>query len=111
MDLDDGSDLQKLLDNTLRLQQNLAEARQEFSALTVQGTAGGGAVRATVNSKGVLTSLEITPAVAAPDNAQGLADLVVSAVRDAQHALATRYEELFVPVLESLDSQLGNFTG
>lgn len=110
MDLDGGLGLQKLLDSTRRLQQDLARAQEEFGALTVQGTAGGGAVKATVDSKGVLTNLEITSAVAAPDNAQGLADLVLSAVRDAQRALAIRHEEQFVPLLESLDSQLGDFT-
>ena len=111
MNLDGGPGLQRLLDNTRQLQQDLARAQEEFSALTVQGTAGGGAVKATVDSNGVLTDLRITPAVATPDNAQGLADLVLAAVREAQRELAVRHEEHFVPLLKSLDSQLGNFPG
>ncbi|MFG2548002.1 YbaB/EbfC family nucleoid-associated protein [Streptomyces sp. NPDC048594] len=111
MNLDGGPGLQRLLDNTRRLQQDLARAQEEFSAVTVQGTAGGGAVKATVDSNGVLTDLRITPAVAAPDNSQGLADLVLTAVQEAQRALAVRHEERFVPLLKSLDSQLGNFPG
>ncbi|MEU6341905.1 YbaB/EbfC family nucleoid-associated protein [Streptomyces sp. NPDC046977] len=110
MDLDDGHAIQKLLDNTRRIQQHLTRAQEEFRALTVQGTAGGGAVKATVDSKGMLRDLAISSVVADPGNAQGLADMIVSAVRDAQHALAARQEEQFVPMLESLRTGLGDLS-
>ncbi|WP_438306687.1 YbaB/EbfC family nucleoid-associated protein (plasmid) [Streptomyces sp. HUAS TT11] len=110
MDLDDGLGIRKLLDSTRRIQQDLTRAQEEFRALTVQGTAGGGAVKATLDGKGVLQDLVISPVVADPGNAQGLADMIVSAVRDAQQDLAARHEEQFVPMLESLRTELGDFS-
>lgn len=110
MDLDDGLGIQKLLDSTRRLQQDLARAQEELRALTVEGTSGGGAVKATVDGKGVLQGLVISPVVADPGNAQGLADLILSAVREAQQSLATRQEEQFVPMLDSLRTELDDFT-
>ncbi|MGY5029903.1 YbaB/EbfC family nucleoid-associated protein [Streptomyces sp. 900116325] len=110
MDLDDGLGIQKLLESTRRIQQDLSRAQEELRALTVQGAAGGGAVQATVNGKGVLQDLVISHVVADAGNAQGLADMIVSAVRNAQQALAARQEEQFVPVLDELRTELGDFS-
>ncbi|MFI8006967.1 YbaB/EbfC family nucleoid-associated protein [Streptomyces sp. NPDC086010] len=112
MDLDDdGFSLGQLLDSTRKLQEDLARAQEELRLLRVDGTAGGGAVRATLDGKGALANLVISPAVADPGNARGLADLVVSAVRDAQQTLADRHEERLVPALESLRTGLRDISG
>ena len=47
------------------------------------GTAGGGAVRATVSGDLKLTSLTIDPAAVDPDDVELLQDMVVAAVNDA----------------------------
>ncbi|WP_063796020.1 YbaB/EbfC family nucleoid-associated protein [Streptacidiphilus griseoplanus] len=111
MDTNDGLGIQRLLHSAARLQQDLVRAQEELGAATVQGTAGGGAVRATVNGRGELQDVVISPAVADPGNTPGLADLIVSAVRDAQRAVVARSEERFVPVLEALNTELRDFSG
>ncbi|MFF4243525.1 YbaB/EbfC family nucleoid-associated protein [Streptomyces sp. NPDC001822] len=108
---DDGLGLRKLLDSTLQLQEDLARAQEELRSLRVEGTAGGGAVKATLDGKGALAGLVISPAVADPGNARGLADLVVSAVRDAQQSLADRHEEQLLPALDSLRTELRDISG
>ncbi|WP_225847507.1 YbaB/EbfC family nucleoid-associated protein [Streptomyces sp. HPF1205] len=106
MDLDDAA-VRRLLDSTRQFQRDFTRAQAELGALTVQGTAGGGAVTATVDSGGVLTGLTIAPFAADPDNVRDLADMILSALRDARQALTARREERLRPLLESLDTDLG----
>ncbi|WP_431949807.1 YbaB/EbfC family nucleoid-associated protein [Actinacidiphila sp. bgisy167] len=106
-----GLDIQRLLNTATRMKQDLLRAQEELRTATVQGSAGGGAVRATVNGKGELQKLVISPAIADPDNAHALAAMVVSAVRDAQHALAARSEERLLPVLDALDRDVQDLSG
>lgn len=64
---------------------------------TVQGSAGGGLVTATVDATGELVDLVIAPAVLAGDDEdlpQVVADLVIAAVRDAQTQRQELVEEL-----------------
>ncbi|SEG92007.1 hypothetical protein SAMN05216223_1259 [Actinacidiphila yanglinensis] len=107
MALDDDAAIQRLLSSTRQFQRDFDRAQEDLGALTVQGTAGGGAVRATVDSKGVLAAVTIAPFAADPGNARGLADLIVSAYHDARQTLTARREERFRPLLESINSELG----
>ncbi|MEV6995744.1 YbaB/EbfC family nucleoid-associated protein [Streptomyces sp. NPDC093228] len=110
MDLDDSLGIRKLLDTARQLQQDLARSQDELRGTSAQGTAGGGAVKVTIDGRGALQNLAISPVVADPGNAQGLADLIVSAVRAAQETMATRHEERLVPLLEALRADLRPFT-
>jgi len=58
-------------------------AEQELQALTVEGTAGGGAVKAVVTGKQEVVSVTISPDVVDPDDVEMLQDLVLAAVSDA----------------------------
>ena len=76
-------DMQQLLQQAQRMQQDLMAAQEELAQAEVKGTAGGGLVTATVNGVGELQGLEIKPEACDPDDTETLADLVVAAVRDA----------------------------
>ncbi|MEU2284324.1 YbaB/EbfC family nucleoid-associated protein [Streptomyces sp. NPDC013178] len=104
-------DISQLLQGTRQMNQHLAQATEDLKTLTATGAAGGGAVRVRVDSKGVLTELVISRAVADPANAQGLADLVLAAVRDAQGAIAAQQEAQLLPMLQMIQSQLGGLQG
>ncbi|MGW2836608.1 YbaB/EbfC family nucleoid-associated protein [Streptomyces sp. NPDC001493] len=106
MDLEDDSTVRRLLTSTRRLQQDLVLAKEEARAFTVRGTAGGGLVEVTINGRGTVESLAISPVAADPANVQGLADLVVAAFRDARQGLTDRYETRLLPVLESIRDEL-----
>jgi DNA-binding YbaB/EbfC family protein len=75
-DLQAMPDMQSLLEQASVMQQQLGDAR-------VTGTAGGGAVTATVSGTAELLALTIDPSVCDPAEAETLADLVVAAVHDA----------------------------
>jgi DNA-binding YbaB/EbfC family protein len=76
-------DMQSLLQQAARMQEQLVSAQEELSEARVEGTSGGGAVTATVSGTGELLALSISPAVIDPAQAEDLADLIVAAVRNA----------------------------
>jgi len=70
----------------LQMQQEMARVQSELESLTVDGSAGGGAVKATVTGKQDLVGLVIDPSAVDPDDVDMLQDLVMTAVNDALRA-------------------------
>ncbi|HEY3524204.1 MAG TPA: YbaB/EbfC family nucleoid-associated protein [Candidatus Limnocylindrales bacterium] len=66
--------------------QEMARIQAELEATIVDGSAGGGAVKATVTGKQELVSLSIEPSAVDPSDVEMLQDLVVAAVNDALRA-------------------------
>jgi len=75
--------MQQLLKQAQKMQQQLEAAQSELAEATVEGSAGGGMVTATVSGNGELRSLVIDPRAVDPEDVETLQDLVVAAVRDA----------------------------
>ncbi|MDV9189267.1 YbaB/EbfC family nucleoid-associated protein [Streptomyces sp. SR27] len=75
--------MQQLLQQAQKMQQDLARAQQELAATEVEGQAGGGLVKATVTGSGELRGLVIDPKAVDPEDTETLADLVVAAVQAA----------------------------
>jgi nucleoid-associated protein EbfC len=69
-----------------QMMQELGRIESELEAATVEGTAGGGVVRATVTGKQELVSVAIDPAAVDPADVDMLQDLIVAAVNDALRA-------------------------
>ena len=69
-----------------QMQQEMARVQSELESLTVDGSAGGGAVKATVTGKQDLVGLVIDPSAVDPDDVDMLQDLVMTAVNDALRA-------------------------
>ncbi len=67
-----------------QMQADMARVQQELDELRVEGTAGGGVVKAVVSGKLDIISVSIDPQVVDPDDLEDLQDLVVAAVADAQ---------------------------
>ncbi|GGU78417.1 nucleoid-associated protein [Streptomyces litmocidini] len=75
--------MQQLLQQAQKMQQDLARAQQELAATLVDGQAGGGLVKATVTGAGELRALQIDPKAVDPEDTETLADLIVAAVQAA----------------------------
>ncbi len=86
-----------------RAQEAQEKVQAEIAAMEVEGTAGGGAVKARVDGNKNLLSLEIAPEVMEDGDAAMLADLVVAAVGQAQR----RAEEEAGRKMEALTRMLG----
>lgn len=91
-----------------QMQQQLMAAQAQLAGAEVTGTAGGGLVSATVTGAGELTGLVIEPAAIDPSDAEGLADLVLAAVRDANRAAADLQQQAMGPLAGGL-GDLGGF--
>ena len=76
-----------------QMQADMARAQQELDELRVEGTAGGGGVKAVVSGKLDIVSGTIDPEVVDPDDLDDLQDLVVAAVADAQTNAKAAAEE------------------
>jgi DNA-binding YbaB/EbfC family protein len=66
-----------------QMQAEMARVNAELEQTTIEGSAGGGAVTATVTGHGQIVSIKISMDVVDPDDVEMLEDLVTAAVKDA----------------------------
>lgn len=95
-------DMQQLLMQAQKMQQDIMAAQEELARAQVQGTSGGGLVTATVTGGGELIALTIAPEAIDPDDAETLADLVLAAVRDANRAVGELQAQMMNPFAEGM---------
>lgn len=75
--------MDKILKQAQKMQAQMALANEQLEKVTVEGTAGGEMVKATVNGHGDLISISISPEVVNKEDIEMLEDLVLAAVKDA----------------------------
>lgn len=100
-------DMQQLLQQAQRMQQELAAAQQELAETPVEGSAGGGLVKATVTGVGELQGLVIDPKAVDPEDTETLADLVLAAVRDANASAQQLQQTKLGPLAQGLGGMPG----
>ena len=71
-----------------QMQQEMLRIQTELESTLVDGSAGGGVVKATVTGKQELVSVTIDPSAVDPADVEMLQDLVVAAVNDALRVVA-----------------------
>ena len=76
-----------------QMQQEMLRVQAELESVTVDGSAGGGVVSATVTGKQELVSVKIDPSAVDPGDVEMLQDLVVAAVNEALRASRTLAEQ------------------
>jgi DNA-binding YbaB/EbfC family protein len=85
-----------------QMQADMVRVQAELEASTYDGTAGGGAVKATVTGKQEVVSIEIDPDAVDADEVEMLQDLVVAAVNDALRAARESAEQKLAAVTGGL---------
>ena len=80
------------------LQEKMQRMQEDFAALSIDGSAGGGLVKVTLNGKSEMKNIRIDPSLLKPDEAEILEDLIVAAINDArgkaEQKLADKMREL-----------------
>jgi len=98
--------MQQLLAAAAQMQSQLMNAQQELADAAVEGTAGGGLVKAVISGQGELLDLIIEPEAIDPadpaETAQNVADLVLAAIRDATRAASELQQEAMGPLAAGL---------
>ena len=72
-----------LLKQAQKMQQQLMEAQQAAAEQVIEGQAGGGVVKVTVTGSMEFRSVKIDPAAVDPEDVAMLEDLVLAAIHDA----------------------------
>jgi DNA-binding YbaB/EbfC family protein len=76
-------DMNKMLQQAQRMQEELARAQEEAANEVVEASAGGGMVRVKANGAGEVIEIAIDPRAIDPDDPELLADMVLAAVNEA----------------------------
>lgn len=90
----------KMMRQAQQLQNRLAKAQEELADLTVEGSAGGGVVRVTMNGRQEVSAVVIAPEAA--EDVDLLQDLVAAAVNDA----SARSQEMAAAKMNALTGGL-----
>ena len=78
-----------------QMQAEMARVNAELEQMTLEGTAGGGKVTATVTGHGQMVGIKIDREVVDPDDVEMLEDMVTAAVKDAlNNATQTAQEKM-----------------
>ncbi|WP_026176860.1 YbaB/EbfC family nucleoid-associated protein [Desulfurispora thermophila] len=78
-----GGNLNKMMKQAQKLQQEMLKLQEEVAARTVEATAGGGVVKVTANGRQEIVAIEIKPEAVDPDDVEMLQDLILTAVNNA----------------------------
>ncbi|MCC6730444.1 MAG: YbaB/EbfC family nucleoid-associated protein [Chthonomonadales bacterium] len=96
-------DIAKLMKQAQKVQEDMLEAQEALQEERVEATSGGGAVKAIVNGKGRLVSVEIKPEAVDPEDVEMLQDLLVTAIREAEE----KAEEVELERMKGLTGGMG----
>jgi DNA-binding YbaB/EbfC family protein len=95
-----------------RMQQDMESAQVALASEIVEGSAGGGVVKATATGTGELRAMSIAPEVVDPEDVEMLEDLVVAAVTEALRAAQELQAKTMGGVTGGLDlGPLGGLLG
>lgn len=76
-------DMNKMLQEAQRMQDELAKVQEEAATEIVEASAGGGMVTVKANGAGEVIEIRIDPRAVDPDDPELLADMVLAAVNEA----------------------------
>jgi DNA-binding YbaB/EbfC family protein len=76
--------MEQLLKQVRKMQLEMEKIQAALENETVEGSAGGGMVRVTVNGKRDVLEVKIAPEVVKPDDVEMLEELICAAVNQAQ---------------------------
>jgi DNA-binding YbaB/EbfC family protein len=79
-------DMNKMLQEAQRMQEQLAKAQAEAASEVVEASAGGGMVTVKASAAGEVLEIAIDPRAIDPDDPELLADMVLAAVNEALRA-------------------------
>ena len=77
-----GNQMQNLMKQAQKMQEEMQKAQEQVEETIVEGPAGGGLVKITMNAKKVVNGIEINPDAVDLDDISMLEDLLIAALND-----------------------------
>jgi DNA-binding YbaB/EbfC family protein len=94
--------MQQIMKQAQKMQQQVAQAQAELAAAEVNGTSGGGLVTVTATGLGEFKSVKIDPKAVDADDVETLEDLVLAALHNAAEAVRELTEAKMGPATGGL---------
>jgi len=95
-----GMNMQQMMKQAQKMQRQMEEMQADMANKSLEVSAGGGAIKVTINGEKQITDLTISRDVVDPDDVEMLQDLVISAVNEAIRQMD-----------ESTSAQMSKITG
>lgn len=99
--------MDKLMKQAQKMQAQMAAVQDKLEAMTIEGAAGGGVVKAVVNGQGEVRSVSISPEVVSADDVEMLEDLILSAIKDA----SAKSKEIAAKKMNGVTGGMGRIPG
>ena len=90
--------MQQIMKQAQKMQQQVATAQAELAEAELTGTAGGGLVTVRLTGLGEFKAVKIDPKAVDPDDVETLEDLILAAVHNGTEAVRQLTEEKMGPV-------------
>ncbi|WP_205347102.1 YbaB/EbfC family nucleoid-associated protein [Pseudonocardia broussonetiae] len=100
-------DIQQLMQQAQKMQEQLMSAQAELASAEVVGQAGNGLVHVRMTAAGEVQAVKIDPKVVDPDDVETLQDLLVGALHDAARAAQELQAQKMGPLAGGLDMSGG----
>jgi DNA-binding YbaB/EbfC family protein len=94
--------MQQIMKQAQKMQQQVAQAQAELAEAEVVGTAGGGLVTVVVTGLGEFKSIKIDPKAVDPEDIETLEDLVLAAIHNGSEAVRELTEQKMGPATGGL---------
>ena len=94
--------MQQIMKQAQKMQQQVAQAQAELAEAEVTGTAGGGLVTVVVTGLGEFKSIKIDPSAVDPDDVETLEDLLLAAIQNGAEAVRELTEKKMGPATGGL---------
>jgi len=88
-----GNQMQQLMKQAQKMQEQVASAQSELEEAELEGESGGGLIKVTVNGKKIVTKIRIDPTAVNPDDIEMLEDLITAALNNAYEKADEIYKE------------------
>ena len=95
--------LNAMIQQAQKMQEDMAALQKELNGRTYDVSAGGGAVKVTINGQKQIEALEIQPEVVDPDDIETLTDILIAAVNEA----IKRVEDTNAAEMEKITGSMG----
>ncbi len=93
----------QMLKQAQEMQEKMADMQARLDRVEIEGTAGAGMVRVTLNGKGEVRRVKIDPSAMEPGEAEVLEDLIVAAFNDARAKVEAHVSEEMSKLTGGLD--------
>lgn len=93
-----GGQMQNLMRQAQKMQQQIKEAQEELADTEVVATSGGGMVEVVMSCDKQLSSIKINPAIVDPEDVEMLEDIIVAGINEAMKMVDEESERIMGPL-------------